>query len=231
MHDRLAPHQIHVAVDLLIATVYEGRLRLLLARRPQEPYRGCWALPVRLMTMEESAHTAARELLEEMLPVKNVYMEQLYTFTRANRDPRGRVISIAYLAAVPWPELKECLEQPDARLQPFTVSFEGEKVTLSALEEDQTAFDHWEIITTGIRRLQGKITYTELAFHFLERPQAFSLSEMQMIFEAVLGEKMDKSNFRRSILARYEAAGRIRQTEDIHKKGRSRPAALYRWQP
>lgn len=233
MHTTLTSNQIHVAVDLLIATVRDGRLELLLARRPEEPYKGCWALPGRLMPLGESAETTAAALLAEMLPVENVYTEQLFTFTGVNRDPRGRVISIAYLVAAPWPLLEGCLARPDVKLECFTVRHSPEALHLTGedampVEMEQLAFDHGELIVTGVKRLQGKITYSELGFHFLHRTDAFSLGELQSVFEAILGEELDKSNFRRSILARYETAGRIRQTESIQKSGRGRPSALYR---
>jgi len=236
MHETLDSTQIHVAVDLLIMTVREGKLTLLLSRRPEPPYEGRWALPGHLLPIEESAETAAQALLAEMLPVEGAYREQLFTFTGVNRDPRGRVISIAYLVVVPWQRLERCLAAPDVKLQCFSVLSGGEPLQLtgadgSLLSEDQMAFDHGQIIRTGIRRLQGKIGYTEIGFHFLYRMDAFSLGELQTVFEAVLCEEMDKSNFRRSILARYEAAGRIRQTEDMQKKGRGRPATLYSYNP
>ena len=236
MHETLTSNQIHAAVDLLIASVRDGRLELLLSRRPEAPYKGCWALPGRLMPPEESAEDTAAALLAEMLPVETVYTEQLFTFTGVNRDPRGRVISIAYLAAVPWPALESCLARPDVKLQCFTVGHGPEPLRLTgadgtSLEPDQLAFDHGELILTGVKRLQGKITYSELGFRFLQQPDAFSLGELQSIFEAILGEELDKSNFRRSILSRYETAGRIRQTESIQKSGRGRPSALYRYNP
>ena len=236
MHETLVNSQIHVAVDLLIVTVREGKLALLLSRRPGDPYKGCWALPGRLLPLTESAENTAEALLAEMLPMQEVYTEQLFTFTNVSRDPRGRVVSIAYLVVAPWQRLESCLARPDVKLQCFTLRHGLNPLELiatdgNALDDKQLAFDHSQIILTGIRRLQGKITYSELGFHFLNRMDAFSLRELQTVFEAVLGEEMDKSNFRRSILSRYEAAGRIRQTEDIHKSGRGRPSALYCYEP
>lgn len=236
MHETLANGQIYVAVDLLIATVRDGKLALLLSRRPEEPCKGCWALPGRLLPLRESAENTAEALLAEMLPMQETYLEQLFTFTDVDRDPRGRVISIAYLVVAPWQRLESCLARPDVKLQCFTLWHGLDQMCLiapdgSSLDDGQLAFDHAQIIHTGVRRLQGKITYSELGFRFLNRMDAFSLRELQTVFEAVLGEEMDKSNFRRSILSRYEAAGRIRQTEDIHKSGRGRPSALYCYEP
>lgn len=223
MHQTLQNDRLHVAVDLLILTVRQGKLNVLLAKRMEEPCAGCRALPGRLMGLEESAESCAESLLREMLPVKEAYMEQLYTFSTVQRDPRGRVISVAYLVIVPWQQLEEVLHQPDVLLR----SFEPEAVCA----EGGLAFDHEQIIQTGLQRLRGKIGYTELGFHFLNCPEAFSLGELQSIFEAVSGETLDTSNFRRSILGRYEAAGRIRQTEGAKKQGRGRPAVLYCYRP
>lgn len=234
MHETLTSSQIHVAVDLLIVTVRDGKLGLLLSRRPEAPYKGCWALPGHLLPLDESAETAAETLLAEMLPVENVYMEQLFTFTDVNRDPRGRVISIAYLVVIPWEQLEGCIASTDGKLQCFTPLSPSKSLCLTgphdtALAEEELAFDHGQLILTGIRRLQGKIIYSDLGFRFLHRMDAFSLRELQTIFEAVLGEDLDKSNFRRSILSRYEITGRIRQTDVIQKSGRGRPAVLYRY--
>ena len=223
MHQTLQNDRLHVAVDLLILTVRQERLNVLLAKRTEEPCAGCWALPGRLLGLEESAESCAESLIKEMLPVKEAYMEQLYTFSTVQRDPRGRVISVAYLVIVPWSRLENLLDQPGMLLH----SFVPEEVTGSG----ELAFDHEQIIQTGIQRLRGKIGYTELGFRFLNCREAFSLGELQNIFEAVSGETMDTSNFRRFILGRYEAAGRIRQTEGAKKQGRGRPAALYCYLP
>lgn len=223
MHQTLNDDRLHVAVDLMILTVRDGRLNVLLAKRTEEPCRGCWALPGRLMGLEESAEACAESLLREMLPVRGAYMEQLYTFSEVERDPRGRVITVAYLVIVPWSQLEEVLDQPQVLLRAFASD--------AVPGEEGLAFDHGQIIQTGVQRLRGKIGYTELGFHFLNCPEAFTLGELQSIFEAVSGETLDTSNFRRSILGRYEAAGRIRLTEGARKQGRGRPAALYCYLP
>ena len=233
MHESLAADQLHVAVDLLILTVRDGRLNLLLARRVNPPFAGQWALPGRFIDPDESAENAARRLLEEMLPVRDAFMEQLYTFTQVNRDPRGRVVSVAYLVIVPWGRLRSALEEKASGFQCFEAALENEALRLTAdsgeaLNDAELAFDHGRIVKTGIQRLRNKIDYTEIGFHFLDDRSAFSLSELQTVFEAVLDSRLDTSNFRRSILNRYEKTGRLRQTERIEKRDRGRPAALYR---
>ncbi len=230
MHDVLAPDQLYVTVDLLMMTVRQGRLNVLLSRRENAPYRDCWALPGRFVDVGESAETTARLLLEQMLPLENAYFEQLYTFTDVGRDPRGRVISVAYLVAAPWSAVAKAL--PGASFQSFQAELRDGETELRdgnvLLRAGDLAFDHGRIIATGINRLRGKIDYTDIGFRFLEDREAFSLGELQTVFEAVLGSALDSSNFRRTILARYERTGRMEQTEKAEKRDRGRPAALYR---
>lgn len=230
MHDSLAPDQLYVTVDLLIMTVHNGKLNLLLSRRGNAPYRGRWALPGRFVGMTESAEETAKILLERMLPLENAYLEQLYTFTDVGRDPRGRVISVAYLVIAPWSNVEKVL--PGTSFRCFGTELKDGQPVLrdgeNTLAAGELAFDHERIIATGLNRLQGKIDYTDIGFRFLENPEAFSLSELQTVFEAVLGTALDGSNFRRSILTRYERNGRLEQTERAEKRDRGRPAALYR---
>lgn len=232
MHEQLAQDQLYVTVDILILTVRAGKLNLLLSRRPEAPFKRCWALPGRFIALDESAETAVKRLLAEMLPLQNAFMEQLYTFTEVNRDPRGRVISTAYLVAVPWSRIAQQLEKEETAFHCFEVSAgkQGVRLTNDAdgtLDPGDLAFDHWKIIETGLERLRGKIAYTEIGFRFLDDLEAFSLSDLQTIYEAVLDEPADSSNFRRAILGRYQKTGRLKQSDQAEKKGRGRPAALY----
>ena len=234
MHISLEPGRLYVTVDILVMTVREERLILYLSRRGNAPYAGRWALPGRFVDPEESAEAAAGKLLEEMLPVADPYIEQLYTFTEVDRDPRGRVISAAYLVIVPEEKLSGVLSREKTTLQPFRLSLEEGGLRLTGadgtvLRKEDLAFDHGRIIETGVIRLRGKIDYTDIGFRFLNDPDAFPLGELQTVFEAVLGTPLDPSNFRRSILGRYEKAGRLIQTEQTEKKSRGRPAVLYRF--
>lgn len=234
MHRIISRDQLYVTVDLLIMTVEDGKLELLLSRRGMAPYEGCWALPGRFVGLDESAEGAAESLMAEMLPVKGAFLEQLYTFTEVNRDPRGRVISAAYLAIVPWLRLEETLSRQDTPFRLFTPGWRDGLLRLNGrngeiLTAGDLAFDHGRIIETGLVRLQGKIDYTDIGFRFLNDPSAFSLSELQTVFEAVLGKEQDSSNFRRFILKRYEGSGRMAQTEQAETNRRGRPAALYRF--
>lgn len=236
MYRRLEPDQLYLSVDGLILTVRGGRLTTLLSRRNHPPCEGMWALPGRLVALTESAEEAAQKLLAEMLPGVSAYSEQLFTFTHPGRDPRGRVATIAYLILLPWEQLSPALSQPGVTLQPFAIGHTPGGMLLTGedgqpLSPDDLAFDHGSILQTGVTRLQGKISYTDVAFHLLQDMQAFSLSELQIVYEAVLNQSLDASNFRRGIFARYEASRRLTQTAQAKKQSRGRPAALYRFQP
>lgn len=227
------PVQMPVAVDLMIVTVKEDGLCVMLSQRNGEPYEGAMALPGRLMRLEDSAEDTAGMLLEEMLPGADAFLEQLYTFTAPKRDPRGRVLSIAYLAVIPYGRLKRLLREGKTSMELYRVR--GENLLLTgengrSLPESELAFDHARIIRTGVTRLQGKLDYTDIGFYFLENRQLFTLGELQTVHESIMAKTMDVSNFRRAILARYEIAGRITQTDRVVKQSRGRPAALYRFE-
>lgn len=233
MHGSLNRDQLYVTVDVLILTIREGKLTLLLSRRPDEPFAGRWALPGRFVGLNESAETAAENLLQEMLPVEGAFLEQLYTFTDVCRDPRGRVISAAYLAIVPLNRLGAVPKEKSAAFRLFVPELTEKGLRLAG--EDGTelaggdlAFDHGGMIETGVRRLRGKIDYTDVGFRFLNDLSAFSLGELQTVFEAVLGKKLDSSNFRRFIRSRYEETGRLAPVDREDKQKRGRPAVLYR---
>lgn len=219
---------IYVTVDILPLTVKEGELRILLSRRREPPFEGCWALYGKLVEQEETAEQAARCLLREMLPPGEGYLEQLYTFAELDRDPRGRVISVAYLAVLP--SLRSTQEQGLFRLQT-----DGEGLLLTG-ESGQTlrradlAFDHGSIVETGLLRLRGKLPYTDLGFYFLNDTGSFTLSELQEVYEAVQDRPTDSGNFRRAMQSRYIETGRIAVTEQRKqtRQRRGRPAARYR---
>ena len=232
MHDSLQQGHLYVTVDMLILTVREGKLTLLLSRRKDTPYAGRWALPGRFVGLDESAETTVRNLLEEMLPVEKPFLEQLYTFSEVNRDPRGRVISTAYLVIVPGKQLDALMKDKQTAFTRFEVSMGDGGLRLvgengTVLIGSDLAFDHGRIIETGVQRLQGKIDYTDVGFRFLNDLNAFTLGELQTVFEAVMGEKRDSSNFRRDIRKRYEESGKLVLTDREDKQKRGRPASLY----
>jgi len=201
-----------VTTDVVVFTLRDQQLQLLLIRRANPPHAGMWALPGGFLDLDEDLdHCARRELAEET-GVEGVYLEQLYTFGRPGRDPRGRVISVAYYALAPEQRLAAARAASDAaELAWFPVD------TLPPL-----AFDHHDIIALARRRLAAKLSYSNLALQLM--PETFTLSELQHVYELVQGEALDKRNFRKRILA----LGQIEETGRLRRSGRHRPAREYR---
>jgi 8-oxo-dGTP diphosphatase len=203
-----------LTVDLVIFTVRENSLQVLLIQRRNEPYAGMWALPGGFVELEESLEDAALRELEEETGLRDVYLEQLYTYGNPSRDPRGRVVTVAYFALIPANAIIRAEGGDDATRASW----------FPADDLPPLAFDHAEIISYATRRLRYKLEYTAAGFELL--PEEFTLSELQQTYEIILGEELDKRNFRRRILQ----AGIIEATP--HKRiGEGRPARLYRYRP
>ena len=210
MYSYRYPHPA-VTTDIVIFTIRDGRLKLLLIKRGGEPYQGRWALPGGFVELDEDLETSARRELEEETGVSGVYLEQLYTFGRPDRDPRERVITVAYYALIPSDQV---------RLQAAT---DAEAVGWFAFEElPPLAFDHDEIVTMAHQRLVAKLDYSTIAFQFL--PREFTLSELQDVYEIIRREPVDKRNFRKQVLA----LGKLVETKKMKRDGAHRPARLYR---
>lgn len=201
-----------VTVDLVIFSIQADQLHVLLVQRAGEPYRGMWALPGGFIQMEESLEEAALRELREETGVKDVYLEQLYTYGEPGRDPRGRVVTVAYFALIPSGDAA----QPEAGSDAASARW------FPVQEYPALAFDHEEIFQYAIRRLRYKLEYTAVGFELLA--EEFTFSELQSTYEIILGEKLDKRNFRR----RIQAAGVIEETPHI-RTGEGRPARLYRY--
>ena len=199
-----------IAVDVVLLTIQGGTLKVLLVKRQQSPYRGAWALPGGIVGEEESVDDAAFRELHEETNIGNVYLEQLYTFGELNRDPRGRVITVAYYALVNWQQV-----QLKARQRVFEANWFAVK-RLPPL-----AFDHQRIVDYALERLRNKINYTTVGFQLL--PKQFTLTELQSAYEVLLGQRLDKRNFRRKMLQ----VGILKDTRDFKASGRQRPARLY----
>lgn len=203
-----------VTVDVVIfSLVNHNDLQVLLVKRKEAPYKGMWAIPGGFVQMNESLEDAALRELKEETDVANVYIEQLYTFGNPQRDPRTRVITVAYFALVPY----------DAII-PQAGDDAEETSWFSMFDLPELAFDHAEILEYAITRLRYKLEYTSVGFELL--PDEFTLSELQSGYEIILGETLDKRNFRRKILS----ADIIEETGKKRADGEGRPAKLYRYQ-
>ena len=207
-----ATQQAKIAVDNCIFTVLEDRLHLLLIQMTKVPYTGRWALPGGLIQDTESLDAAAGRILYEETGVADVYLEQLYTFGQPDRDPAGRVISVAYCALIHAAgiTLRTQLKYADVRWWPCA--------TLPPL-----AYDHNAVAAYARQRLEWKLTYTNVAWSLL--PRRFALTELQKVYEAVLGRPLDKRNFRKKILA----LGLVEAVGETAMRGAHRPAMLYRF--
>lgn len=201
-----------VTVDVVIFTLLERELNVLLVQRKHWPFEGRWAIPGGFTNMDESLEQAARRELEEETGVRDVYLEQLYTFGNPKRDPRTRVISVAYFALV------------SADTQSLRVSDESTDVRWFPVRRlpGPLAFDHDSILAAALERLRSKLEYTTLAFQLL--PEVFSILELKHIYEQILGEKLDKGNFYRKI-----KDANVLEDTGLRREGRGRPTALYRF--
>jgi 8-oxo-dGTP diphosphatase len=203
-----------VSVDVVILTVREGRLDVLLIKRKHWPYGGMWAIPGGFVNIDESLEDAAKRELEEETGVRDVYLEQLYTFGDPGRDPRTRVITVVYYALLRADQLriKAADDAADAGWFPM-------------YELPELAFDHRKILAYTLQRLSGKLEYTTIGFQLLA--DEFTLSELQDVYEAILDRPLDKRNFRRKLLQ----TGILEPTAHTRRVGQHRPARLYRFSP
>jgi 8-oxo-dGTP diphosphatase len=201
-----------LTVDCVVFGLDEGELNVLLVQRGLEPFKGKWALPGGFVRVEETLDEAARRELAEEAGLTNVFLEQLYTFGAVNRDPRERVVSVAYYALVKLAahETKAATDAADARWFPIS-------------KVPKLAFDHPSIVATALARLKGKVRYEPIGFELL--PPKFTLSQLQHLYEAVLGTELDKRNFRKKVLA----FGLLIPLKETQMAGRHRPAQLFRF--
>lgn len=204
---------IFLTVDCVIFGYDQKKQRLmaLLIQRQNPPYAGYWALPGGFVEKDEALEKAALRELEEETSVKNLFIEQLYTFGQPDRDPRGRVVSVAYYALVNLNEhlLHARSDAADARW--FSIN-----------QLPQLAFDHINIVQMAIYRLRNKVRYQPIGFELL--PPQFTLSQLQNLYETILGLPLNKRNFRSRILKLN-----ILESVGKQKNVAHRPATLYRF--
>jgi 8-oxo-dGTP diphosphatase len=203
---------LQVTVDIVIFALREWELHVLLIERGVPPFEGRWALPGGFVRDGESLEAAARRELEEETGMRDVYLEQLYTFGEPRRDPRGRVITVAYYALLTT-EAAPLVAGTDA----------GAARWMPARKHPPLAFDHEQILGYALERLANKLEYTTAGFQLL--PKKFTLGQLQRVYEAVLGRTLDKRNFRRKIAL----LGVLKPLQEWVQDGPSRPAQLYRF--
>lgn len=198
-----------VTADVVVFTIKDDELRVLLVKRGLQPFKDCWALPGGFVRIEESPEDAAKRELEEETGVKNVYLEQLYTFGDPGRDPRGRVITISYMALI---------NSEDIKLNPTTDVSDAKWFSVSKIP--LLAFDHKKVLNYSLKRLKWKFEYTTVAFSML--PKKFTLSQLKNIYDIVFNKNFDKRNFAKKILSLN-----ILKEEGINSNVSHRPPRMY----
>lgn len=199
-----------VTVDIVIFTIQSGALKILLVKRRIPPFAGKYAIPGGFVHEDEDLDEAARRELREETGVSSVYLEQLYSFGDPGRDPRGRVVTVAYFALI----------SADRELKPGTDAAEAAWWSMDRLPP--LAFDHAKILDYALERLRNKLEYTTVGFQLL--PEKFTLTELQEVYEAILGKELDKRNFRRKM-----SLLKILKPLQEYRRGGQRPAQLYRF--
>ena len=205
-----------VTVDVVILTMRRRRLEALLVKRRHWPFEGMWAIPGGFVNPDESLEDSARRELAEETNVRDVYLEQLYTFGDPGRDPRTRVITVVYYALIRAEQLPGMVRAGDDA---------AEAGWFPVYRLPPMAFDHDNILTYTMQRLRGKLEYTSIGFQLL--PPEFTLSELQEVYEAIMNRQLDKRNFRKKVLS----TGILEPTANTRNFVRHRPAALYRFSP
>lgn len=201
-----------LTVDCVVFGYDEGELKVLLIQRALEPFKGRWALPGGFIRVDETVDEAARRELAEETGIRNVFLEQLYTFGAVKRDPRERVVSVAYYALV---------KLSDHRAKAATDADNVEWFPVSKIPK--LAFDHADILAMALARLKGKVRYQPIGFELL--PPKFTLSQLQHLYEAALEIALDKRNFRKKVLG----FGLLVALKETQMAGRHRPAQLFRF--
>jgi 8-oxo-dGTP diphosphatase len=212
-----------VTVDIVLLTIREDALAVLLVRRGGEPFKGSYALPGGFIQPEEDLDAAAARELEEETGAKDIHLEQLASYGTPGRDPRMRVVSVAYLALTPDPPAVTAgSDAASAEWVPVATfldaSLPGEPSLL--------AFDHQKILRDGVERARAKLEYTALATAFCG--DEFTVGELRRVYEIVWGVELDARNFHRKITG---TLGFLEPTEEMTSRSGGRPAQIYRRGP
>ncbi len=200
-----------LTTNIVVFSLRDKQLKLLLVRRRNPPFQGHWSLPGGVVGEDEDIEANATRKLEEGTGVSGVYLEQLSTFGAPERDPRERVVSVAYYALVASKRLRLRTDEHSEGVGWFALS-----------ELPELAFDHGEMVKVAHQRLAAKLDYSTIAFQFM--PERFTLSDLQNVYQMILDRELDKRNFRKRMLAMEQ----IRQTSEVRRNGSHRPARLYR---
>jgi 8-oxo-dGTP diphosphatase len=201
-----------LTVDCVVFGLDEDELEVMLIRRGLEPFAGRWALPGGFVHIDETLDDAARRELEEETGLRKVYLEQLFTFGAVDRDPRERIVTVAYYALV---------KLSDHKVRAATDATDAAWFSLSDLPE--LAFDHQHILEVALDRLKSKVRYQPIGFELL--PRKFTLTQLQRMYEIILDRPLDKRNFRKKILGMEL----LIELDEVQKDVAHRAARLYKF--
>ena len=257
-YDSSIYEKISMTTDILIISVStedgdnyrklsEKKFSILLVKRDTYPFKGKWCLPGGFMQIDETLDESAKRILKTETNIHDIYLEQLYTFSSVNRDPRMRIVSTSYMALIDKNMLKDKLsdnaswfnvgieeteKQYLVKLEngeeviEFTVNKTLRELTTDRYEftigkNDKIAFDHPLVIVSGIERLKNKLEYTDIVFNMM--PEYFTLGELQQVYEVILNKKLIIPDFRRKIESKVE------KTDKVRKGKGHRPSILYKY--
>ena len=202
------------SIDCVIFGFEAGELKVLLIERNEEPFKDWLALPGNLVENDESIEDAATRILYELTGLRDMHMEQFHTFGEVHRHPQGRVITVAYYALIRIIGQKE--------VKPITQY--AKKALWHAVNDlPKLGFDHSEIFETSIQKLRRRLSYQPIAFELL--PEKFTLTQLQLLYEAILNKKLDKRNFRKKMLS----YGFLKELDEKQKGVSYRAAKLYKF--
>jgi 8-oxo-dGTP diphosphatase len=203
-----------VSIDCVLFGFDNGELKILLIERNEEPFKDWWALPGNLVGENESVDQSASRILHELTGLSDIYMEQYYTFGEVDRHPQGRVITVAYYAMLRL--------GGDKALKPLT-SYAKKAQWINVKELPKLAFDHQHIFDKGLEKIKRRIKHLPIAFELLQ--EKFTLTQVQNVYELILGKKLDKRNFRKKILS----FGVLKELNEKQKGVSFRAATLYKF--
>lgn len=203
-----------VSIDCVLFGFDGGELKILLIERNEEPFKDWWALPGNLVGQHESLDQSASRILHELTGLSDIYMEQYYTFGEVNRHPQGRVITVAYYAMLRL--------GGDKALKPLT-SYAKRAQWINIKDLPKLGFDHQHIFDKGLEKIKRRIKHLPIAFELL--PEKFTLTQVQNVYELILGKKLDKRNFRKKILS----FGVLKELDEKQKGVSFRAATLYKF--
>lgn len=201
-----------ITVDVVILTIQDNKLKVLLVKRVNEPFKNRWSIPGGFVRLSENLDDAALRLLKEKSNVQNIYLEQLYTFGDPLRYPNSRVITCAYFAL---------LRAEDIKLHVHDKTEVSDVQWYSVEKMPPLAFDHKEIIEYSLKRTRERLELCPIAFQLL--PKKFTLTELQKSYELILKKELDKRNFRKKMLS----TNILIEHNETTKVGSKRPAGLY----